>query len=120
MLQGDGAALEQVLEAAGGGDDDVGLGGLARLGRMPTPPKTGATLSARDWAIERSSSTICSASSRVGARIERRGAARLGLIRSTIGTPKASVLPDPVGDWTSTSSPARMSAMRASERRMVR
>src|SRR5829696_1098197 len=32
-------------------------------------------------------------------------------MRSASGTPKASVLPEPVGDWASTSRPARTSAM---------
>ena len=34
-----------------------------------------------------------------------------GSIRSTSGTPKASVLPEPVGDWTSRSWPASASRM---------
>ena len=35
-------------------------------------------------------------------------------MRSTIGTPKASVLPEPVGDLASTSRPASTSAMTSS------
>src|SRR5688572_20901865 len=56
-----------------------------------------------------SSSTICAASSRVGARISADGQAPLESIRSASGTPKASVLPEPVGDLTSTSWPSRTS-----------
>src|SRR5262245_50644460 len=80
---------------------------------MPTPPNTGAIFRAREWAIERSSSTICSASSGVGASTSAAGRRESAAMRSTIGTPKASVLPDPVGDWTRTSSSARTSAMQS-------
>ena len=84
---------------------------LRACASMPTPPKTGATLIAREWAIVCISSTICSASSLVGASTSAAGRRASALIRSTIGTPKASVLPDPVGDWTNTSLPSRMSAI---------
>ena len=55
------------------------------------------------------SSLIWTASSRVGASTSTLGAGSEGLIISTSGTAKASVLPDPVGDLTSTSRPARTS-----------
>src|SRR5215204_3785507 len=63
--------------------------------------------------MERSSSTICSASSRVGARTRAAGRRASASMRSTSGMPKANVLPEPVGDWTRTSSPARTSAMQS-------
>ncbi|MEJ7718600.1 MAG: hypothetical protein WKF31_11780 [Thermoleophilaceae bacterium] len=106
------AALEQVLEAAGRGGHDVRLRGRAGPGaRMPTPPWTTAVDSAREWATVRISSTIWQASSRVGARIRPAGRRASAAMRSTIGTPKASVLPEPVGDWARTSWPARTSAI---------
>ena len=69
------------------------------------------TRSALARAIERMSSTIWVASSRVGARIRAAGRRLLAAIRSAIGTPKARVLPDPVGDLASTSRPASTSPM---------
>jgi hypothetical protein len=66
--------------------------------------------SARAFAIERSSSVICVASSRVGARMSADGRRSVASTRSTMGTPKASVLPDPVGDRARTSRPASTSA----------
>src|SRR5918995_6153240 len=56
-----------------------------------------------------SSSTICATSSRVGASTSADGQAPSGSTTSAIGAPKASVLPDPVGDLTSTSWPSRTS-----------
>ena len=44
LLQVEGAAVEQVLEAAGGGDDDVGLSGLPRLRLDADPAEDGGDL----------------------------------------------------------------------------
>jgi hypothetical protein len=38
LIELEGAALEQVLEATGRGDHDVGAGGLLGLLLEPTPP----------------------------------------------------------------------------------
>src|SRR3954471_18554025 len=57
----------------------------------------------------RHSSTICEASSRVGARTRHAGRRSSAAIRSERGTANASVLPDPVGDLASTSRPASTS-----------
>src|SRR3954470_8830346 len=54
-------------------------------------------------------STIWRTSSRVGASTRALGRGSSASIRSTMGTAKASVLPDPVGDLTSTSRPASTS-----------
>ena len=51
------------------------------------------------------------ASSRVGASTSAAGRGSSAAIRSTSGIPKASVLPEPVGDFASTSRPARTSPM---------
>src|SRR3954469_21586066 len=67
--------------------------------------------SARAWATEYSSSTICEASSRVGASTSAEGRWSVASTMSTIGRPKASVLPEPVGDLARTSCPASTSAM---------
>ena len=56
--------------------------------------------------MPRISSTIWVASSRVGASTSAAGRGSLARIRSTIGIPNASVLPDPVGDFAITSRPA--------------
>src|SRR5829696_5184417 len=56
-----------------------------------------------------SSSTIWAASSRVGASTRADGQAPPGSTMSASGTPKASVLPEPVGDLTRTSRPSRTS-----------
>ena len=73
--------------------------------------RPGRSSSPRAGATSRSSSTICVASSRVGASTSAAGLRSLGSSRSAIGRPKARVLPEPVGDWTRTSRPARTSAM---------
>jgi hypothetical protein len=61
--------------------------------------------------IESSSSTIWEASSLVGARTSADGLRASVLTSSTSGMPKARVLPEPVGDCTRTSRPARTSSM---------
>src|SRR5919107_424798 len=57
----------------------------------------------------RISSTTCEASSRVGTRTSAEGRPAAPLTRSTRGIPKASVLPEPVGEAARTSTPARAS-----------
>src|SRR5918997_1828494 len=80
---------------------------------MPAPPYTAATESARACASGGSSSTIWLGSSRVGASTRALGLGSFASSRSIIGAPKASVLPDPVGDLTSTSRPASTSGITA-------
>ena len=58
-----------------------------------------------------SSSATWAASSRVGTRTSAQGRASAAFRRSTIGIAKASVLPEPVGDLTSTSRPSSASGM---------
>src|SRR5689334_5818130 len=60
------------------------------------------------------SSVTCEASSRVGTRTSAEGRGSLVVVRSTIGTANASVLPEPVGDLASTSRPARASGRTSS------
>ena len=56
-----------------------------------------------------SSSVTCCASSRVGTSTSALGRRRAASTRSTIGSANASVLPEPVGDFARTSSPASAS-----------
>src|SRR5881275_2724312 len=60
------------------------------------------------------SSVTCEASSRVGTSTSAEGRGSFFVVRSTIGTANASVLPDPVGDLASTSSPASASGRTSS------
>src|SRR3954469_18931222 len=55
------------------------------------------------------SSTTCAASSRVGTRTSALGRASAPAVRSTSGTPKAIVFPEPVGDSARMSTPASAS-----------
>src|SRR5438034_464873 len=55
------------------------------------------------------SSVTCEASSRVGTRTSADGRGSFVVVRSTIGTANASVLPEPVGDLARTSRPASAS-----------
>ena len=73
------------------------------------PPYTAATRRSWAGAIVPISAVTWAASSRVGTRIRPDGRASEPSSRSTIGTAKASVLPEPVGDFASTSRPARAS-----------
>ena len=113
-----GAALDQVDEAARGGDEQSTprsqradlLGrttGRRRPGRMRRAERRGRAASARR--------ATCMASSRVGTRIRPAGgAARRGRgrpSRASIGRPKASVLPEPVWPRPRTSRPASASGM---------
>src|SRR5256886_7762967 len=60
------------------------------------------------------SAVTCEASSRVGTSTSAEGRGSSVVVRSTIGTAKASVLPEPVGDLARTSSPARASGRTSS------
>ena len=62
-------------------------------------------------ATSRSSSVICMASSRVGARISACTASLSRSMRSMMGRPKAMVLPVPVGALAMTSFPSSMGGM---------
>ena len=110
MLERDHAAVDQVLEPARGGDEDVGVPGAARLALDADAAVDGGDLERarvrERAAARRRSGSPARASGR--ARARRRGGRR-GSMRSAIGMPKASVLPEPVGDWASTSWPASTS-----------
>ena len=110
-LEGDDVAGDQVLEPAGGGDEDVGAArGLALRAeadaavdggdRQPAGVGDGAQL-VDDLAGELAG----------GGEDSAEACPSRGSSRSTRGTPKASVLPEPVGDWTSRSWPASASRM---------
>src|SRR6266704_2821266 len=60
------------------------------------------------------SSVACEASSRVGTRTSADGRGSSVVVRSTIGTANASVLPEPVGDLARTSRPASASGRTSS------
>ena len=60
-------------------------------------------------AIDAMSSVTCTASSRVGTSTSALGRRSDAAVRSTIGIANTRVLPDPVGDFASTSSPASAS-----------
>src|SRR5438876_8666580 len=60
------------------------------------------------------SSVTCEASSRVGTRTSADGRGSSVVVRSTIGTANASVLPEPVGDLARTSRPASASGRTSS------
>src|SRR4029453_11030932 len=77
--------------------------------RSGTPPYAASTLRPFSFASDLSSSVTWPASSRVGTRTSVEGRASSGEVRSTIGTAKASVLPDPVGALARMSSPPRAS-----------
>ena len=66
---------------------------------------------ALNWAISRISLVICSASSRVGARITACTSLLSVSMCSTIGIPKAKVFPVPVGAFAVTSFHAIMGGM---------
>ena len=73
---------------------------------MLTPPYASATRSPLARAMSSVSSATCDASSRVGTRTRAAGFASSGLMRSTIGIAKPSVLPEPVCDFARTSWPS--------------
>ena len=115
VAQADVPALDEVLEAAGRRDDDVRLRGDARLLLDADAAVDGADAEGAGVGQRLdSSSTIWLASSRVGARTSAAGRRSVASTRSTTGMPKASVLPDPVGDLARTSRPASTSAMTSS------
>ena len=103
-------ALDQILEAAGRGDEDVSAAralGLARDRR--------AAVDGRDAELLRAADQLELAGD-LRAELARRdedratdGSPSAAVIRSTIGRPKAKVLPDPVGAFASTSRPASAS-----------
>ena len=107
------AALDEVVEAAGAGDEDVDA--LAQ--RLDLEAVAGAAVDGGDPQLADAAEPLelagtWAASSRVGTSTSARG--RLDVARSTrstIGMPKARVLPEPVGARPQTSRPARPSAM---------
>ena len=114
VLEREGAALEQVLEAAGRGHEDVGALGVASLlleahAAVDGGDREVAGTGERAQLLDDLARQLAR-----GGEDERRGAARAGATRSIRGTPKASVLPDPVGDLASTSRPASTSATTSS------
>ena len=110
VLAMQGAALDQVLETARGGDDDVGAGGALGLRAEADAAVDGGDRGAgRQHRLELVDDLARELAGR--GEDERRRGATSGSSRSAIGTPNASVLPEPVGDWTSTSRPARTSSI---------
>ena len=106
------------IEPARGGDEHVRARGLLGLVVDADAAVDGRDRAGRGRARRRaSSSTIWAASSRVGARMSACGQAPSGSTTSTSGTPKASVLPEPVGDLTRTSWPSRTSGTTLAGRR---
>ena len=110
-VEREGAPGEQVLEPPGGRDEHVRAGGVPRLldeadaavdGRDPERACVGDLPDVLDDLGRELAG---------GCEDERRRPRAVGLVRSTIGIPKASVLPDPVGDFASTSRPASTSAI---------
>ena len=111
LVELEGAALEEVLQAAGRGDEDVRALCVARL------------LLEADAAVDGGHGEVAGLGDRaqrvddLAGQLTRRGehqrrrAAGVGGDPSMIGKPKASVLPDPVGDLASTSRPASTSAI---------
>ena len=73
--------------------------------RIGTPPYAAATRRPLACASGWNSAVTCAASSRVGTSTSAEGRGSPGAVRSTIGRAKASVLPEPVGERTRTSSP---------------
>ena len=104
------ALLDQVLQAAGGGDQDVGAAGRCDLRALVDAAVDGGDAQAaglRDAArAHRRPVRPAHGSARARGPTRGRWPAR-GSRRS--GMPKARVLPEPVGDWASTSRPARTS-----------
>ena len=115
LVEPERPALEQVLEPPGGGHEDVGALRVAGL------------LLEADAAVDGGHAEVAGARQLAqlvddlagelarGGEDERRRASRIG--RDAVdraGTPKASVLPEPVGDLASTSRPASTSAMTSS------
>ena len=98
-VQREGAAGEQILEPAGGGDDDVRAGGVLGLGDEADAAVDGGH--AQGPGVGDSPDLIGDLRARVpawGPGSEPAGRGPLDSSRSTSGIPKASVLPDPVGD----------------------
>ena len=89
--------LAEVLEPARRGDEDVRALGALRL-RAERDPAVRRRRRERPLATASgsSSSVTWAASSRVGTSTSAEGRASAGVVRSTIGSAKASVLPDPV------------------------
>ena len=106
-VERDEPAVDQVLETAGRGDDHVGVAGEVRL----RPERDTAVDGGDDEAARARRATRSPRSPGRTARASGRGRARPGArrrwgTRSTIGIAKASVLPEPVGDFASRSVPA--------------
>ena len=101
--------LGEILEPAGSRDDDVGA--LQPLGLRADRRAAVRGLDAEPFGapIRASSPQTCVASSRVGTRTSAGARRCRRRVRSTIGSPNASVFPEPVGALARTSRPARAS-----------
>ena len=86
----------------------------ARLARPEARHRMRRRQRASSRASDSSSAFTCAASSRVGTSTSAEGRLPFAAVRSTIGSPNASVLPDPVGDFASTSRPASASGRTSS------
>ena len=106
----DQPTLGEILEAAGCRDEDVRRRRALRLGvERAAAVDGGDPQAALARASDSSSVVTWAASSRVGTSTSADGRASVAVVRSTIGSANASVLPEPVGDFASTSSPASAS-----------
>ena len=108
------APLDQILEAAGRGHQDVRAGGLLGLAVDADAAEGGGDAQAAGARERAVSSATCMASSRVGTSTRPAGTLASRLMRSAIGIAKASVLPLPVGDLARTSRPASASGRTSS------
>ncbi len=102
-VERDEPPIDQVLQAARRGDEDVGLRLAFGLRRDRDAAVDGGDLQVAAGAIVPSSSVTWTASSRVGTSTSAGGRPSPASMRSTIGIAKASVLPEPVGALASTS-----------------
>ena len=82
--------------------------------RIGTPPYAAATRRPLATASASKASVTWAASSRVGTSTSAEGRPSAGVVRSTIGSAKARVLPEPVGERTRTSSPSSASGRTSS------
>ena len=115
VVERDEPALDEVLEAARRRDEDVGAARRSRpacaAGRRRRRRPRGSPRAAPTSSI---ASVTCDAELARRHEHERRRRRRpSGSSRSTIGIAKASVLPEPVGLWASTSPPRSASGITA-------
>ena len=108
-VEREGAACELVLEAAGGRDDDVRAGGVPGLRVQADAAVDGGDFRPRGLAT--AAELVDDLRRELAGRgeDEGRGAGDAGRYARRAARPKASVLPEPVGDLARTSRPASTS-----------